>query len=584
MLEDSSVDAAIIQRLLQKEITDCSIRLVMSKEEFLSALTSFLPDVILADNSLPQFNASEALQIARQPFPAIPFILVTGTMPDEFAASIIKSGADDYILKDRLNRLPGAIEAALKHRQAENEKQKVYQQLIQSEKKFRNLLESAPDAMVIVTTQGIIQLINAQTEKLFGYAAGEVIGKHIGLLMPFNDVTSLKESIEVPAKRKNGEEFPVEISLSPLETIDGLIITTAIRDITERKKAEQLIREINERYEFVNKATLDTIWEWDFIAHAGQWGEGFIKTFGYTREELPYGNWIQDYIHEDDKQRVKAGIDEHIKNKKQNWQDEYRFRCADDSYKYVYDRGYILFDENGAPYRMIGAMTDITEKRKLEMELAEQALRQQKLITEVTIQAQEKERNELGRELHDNINQILASVKMYLKIATTNSEKKDDLINRSAGNIDYAIEEIRKLSRTLVVPSLGDIGLISALQELTDDINLTHEFNVSLIHELYDEEALNKNLELMLYRIAQEQLNNIRKYAKAKEVTIALRSDTQQLFFIIEDDGHGFDPTTKAKGIGLKNISSRVDFYDGDIKIVSAPGKGCKLEIRIPLS
>lgn len=584
MLEDSSVDAAIIQRLLQKEITDCSIRLVMSKEEFLSALTSFLPDVILADNSLPQFNASEALQIARQPFPAIPFILVTGTMPDEFAASIIKSGADDYILKDRLNRLPGAIEAALKHRQAENEKQKVYQQLIQSEKKFRNLLESAPDAMVIVTTQGIIQLINAQTEKLFGYAAGEVIGKHIELLMPFNDVTSLKESIEVPAKRKNGEEFPVEISLSPLETIDGLIITTAIRDITERKKAEQLIREINERYEFVNKATLDTIWEWDFIAHAGQWGEGFIKTFGYTREELPYGNWIQDYIHEDDKQRVKAGIDEHIKNKKQNWQDEYRFRCADDSYKYVYDRGYILFDENGAPYRMIGAMTDITEKRKLEMELAEQALRQQKLITEVTIQAQEKERNELGRELHDNINQILASVKMYLKIATTNSEKKDDLINRSAGNIDYAIEEIRKLSRTLVVPSLGDIGLISALQELTDDINLTHEFNVSLIHELYDEEALNKNLELMLYRIAQEQLNNIRKYAKAKEVTIALRSDTQQLFFIIEDDGHGFDPTTKAKGIGLKNISSRVDFYDGDIKIVSAPGKGCKLEIRIPLS
>ena len=95
----------------------------------------------------------------------------------------------------------------------------------------------------------------------------------------------------------------------------------------------QKLKEINERYEFVNKATLDTIWEWDFLTREGRWGDGIINTFGYTEDKHKYDeNWLNEYIHPDDKERVLKNIQDHIDNGLQNWQDEYHFHCADGSY------------------------------------------------------------------------------------------------------------------------------------------------------------------------------------------------------------------------------------------------------------
>lgn len=365
------------------------------------------------------------------------------------------------------------------------------------------------------------------------------------------------------------------------EKLLGKIIHYSI----ERKRMVEKLRISNERYEFVNKATLDTIWEWEFGTQTGQWGDGIISTFGYALEHLKYGNeWMRKYIHPEDRERIADSLNEHIDSRKQHWQGEYRFRSADGGYRHVYDRGFILYDDKEAPLRMIGAMTDISEKRNLEMELAEQELQQQKLITEVTILAQEKERNELGKELHDNINQVLATIKMFLGMSVEKEHMRPDLIKRSLNNVNYAIEEIRKLSKSLVAPSLGDIGLVEALQDLVEELNLAGEAKIELVNELGPGTRIEKNMELMVYRIAQEQLTNIRKYAKADRVIITIRSRNNMLYFSVEDNGIGFNTAEKAHGIGLKNISSRVDFYSGTMNLVSAPGKGCKIEINIPLS
>jgi two-component system, NarL family, sensor histidine kinase UhpB len=353
----------------------------------------------------------------------------------------------------------------------------------------------------------------------------------------------------------------------------------------ERKRMVEKLRQSNERYEFVNKATLDTIWEWNFDIERGAWGEGIINTFGYAEAAIEYGHeWTKKYIHPDDRERVIRGLKQSIEARQQHWQDEYRFRCADGTYKDVYDRGFILYDDKGTPTRMIGAMTDITEKMILEKELADQALKQQKILTEVTIQAQEKERNQLGKELHDNINQVLATIRMFLGMYAESNGKRPDLISKSMSNVSYAMEEIRKLSKSLVAPSLGDIGLADALEELVEELNSADKLQVEFVNQLSDTQTIDKNMELMLYRIAQEQLNNIRKHAKANKATITLRTETGNLFFSIADDGTGFDQTVKARGIGLKNISSRVDFYSGKMAIITAPGKGCIIEINIPLS
>jgi len=167
-------------------------------------------------------------------------------------------------------------------------------------------------------------------------------------------------------------------------------------------------------------------------------------------------------------------------------------------------------------------------------------------------------------------------------MAEENKDKRDELILKSSNNLNYAIEEIRKLSKSLVAPSLGDMGLVDALQEMAEEISLSNEFQVELIRDIRTEKKIDKSMELMLFRIAQEQLNNIRKYARAAKATITLTTGEGNLLFSIADDGVGFDTSQKAKGIGLKNISSRVDFYSGNMNIISAPGKGCLLNINIP--
>ncbi len=365
---------------------------------------------------------------------------------------------------------------------------------------------------------------------------------------------------------------------------DEKLLGKAIHYSIERKKMVENLRQSHERYVFVNKATLDTIWEWHYASGSGTWGEGLIHTFGYSAGELDYkDNWIDVYIHPDDRDPVRISLQKAILNRQQHWQGKYRFRCADGSYKDVYDRGYLIYDEKGNPARMIGAMTDITEKLKLEKELAEQEIRQQKLITEVTIQAQEKERNEIGLELHDNINQVLATVKMYLSLSMSHPDGRPDLTAKSLDNVNYVIEEIRKLSKSLVSPSLGDIGLVEALQEMADEMQLAGGPAVELVNGITGDRYPDKNMELMLYRVAQEQLNNIRKYARATRVAITVSTGDKDLYFSVADNGIGFDTGVKARGIGLRNIASRVEFYAGTMHIISAPGKGCTLELRIPI-
>ena len=287
--------------------------------------------------------------------------------------------------------------------------------------------------------------------------------------------------------------------------------------------------------------------------------------------------WKDEFIHPNDKERVSTKIQNCIDSFIENWQDEYRFRCSDGTFKDVFDRGYILFDLHRKPYRMIGAMTDLTEKKKLEKELAERHLEQQKLITEVTIQAQEKERNELGRELHDNINQILATIKMYIGVAKEKEKVPKDLINQCYVYISEVMEEIRKLSHSLVAPSLGDIGLDEALQEFVEDINISNNLRLELICKNLVEKTIDNKMELMLYRIVQEQMSNILKYSAAKNTVISLTKDTDRVLLAISDDGVGFDTKLTAKGIGLRNIQSRAEFYSGTMNIISAPGKGCTL-------
>jgi signal transduction histidine kinase len=336
-LEDLPADAEMVDRVLRKAKLRFEIKVVIDKPDFLKALREYQPDIILSDHSLPAFNSLEALKITREEGIASPFILVTATVSEEYAVNVIKEGASDYILKDRLERLPNAVQNAL-------------------------------------------------------------------------------------------------------------------------------------------------------------------------------------------------------------------------------------------------------DRRRTEDELARQHDLQKRLIMETSIQVQEKEREQIGKELHDNINQILAAAKLYLDIAAKdNDDSRDEALEKCQRNLNLAMEEIRQLSQSLVAPSLGGMGLDQALRKLLDNFPLSTSLKVDLNTSGYLQDIADEGIKLTCYRIAQVQMNNIVKHAHAKNASIKLERVPDRLTLTITDDGIGFNPEKKTGGIGLRNIRNRVNFYNGTVELVSAPGKGCTLRIVIPL-
>jgi len=226
---------------------------------------------------------------------------------------------------------------------------------------------------------------------------------------------------------------------------------------------------------------------------------------------------------------------------------------------------------------------DVTEKLRAEAELVRHRIMQQQIIAETTILAQEKEREEIGKELHDNINQILASTKLYLELAKNgNKDLLPDAIAKSCDNVSLAIGEIRHLSKQLVRPAF-DTSLIDTLKDLSQELRVITPIDITIITSDFKEVQVEDAMKLMIYRIVQEQLNNILKHAAASEVRITLKTDDENIYLAIIDNGVGFDINKKSKGIGLRNIDNRVRFHKGIISIFSKPGKGCAIEISVPL-
>jgi PAS domain S-box-containing protein len=980
ILEDSVTDAIIIQRLLKKQGRSHECKVSLNEKEYLQDLEQFHPDVILADNSLPQYNATEALKVINQRALHIPFILVTGTVSEEFAAGIIKQGADDYILKDRLGRLPAAIDMALRQKRSEEEKKEAAEKLRRSEESYRSMMERVSDAFVALDTNWCYTYINKKAGEILNRAPEDLIGKNIwnefpeavdqafyhdyhramkdqqyiyleeyyapfhvwlenhiypspdGLSIFFRNITARKESQQkivqseenlkaifdntsegfilvdangivkafnnkarksvlrnieeeitpgrsifdfvedsrqeffktIVSKVLQGERFNydrsysnsdgtvtwINFSFTPVRhdnLINGLCITG--RDISEKKiseqqrefdsnnlhalinnthdlmwsvdrdlklitsnlafdkvvrsmtgttpekgcdilingfteaqlkkyrqfyerafagesftqieytdiqgdfwselsfypiyegnvvagtacfsrnitakiKAEEDIKLSNERFEMATLATNDVIWDWDLLTNKIWWNNNYYSHFGYNRE-----NTVDDIaswhigLHPDDKERIDKGIKTILKLKQRVWRDEYRFLKADGSIAFVMDCGYILYNEKNIPYRMVGAMLDITNRKKAEEQLEESfkekralaermstiintipanialldargvivevndawrkfadangyggrshgvgdnyievsksslgddqmdgktvargiksviekkakefvyeypchsptvkrwfrmvvnplmdqeysgavvmhvdisdlrrleyerltsKMNEQKKITQVMLQAQEKERNQLGRELHDNISQLLAAIKMKMAFGLSNYEQGSSIFSECLLHVQEAMTETRNLSHRMVIPRFEGNSFISALKYMVENY-ANPQRSVVLETNKLDERKIPAGVKESLYRIVQEQMHNIEKYAGASNVNVHFDIQANQIILAIEDNGIGFNPKQKRKGIGLTNIMNRAESYNGSASIISEPGKGCKLIVEVPL-
>ncbi len=259
LVEDTEDDAALVLRALQRGGYDVTFERVQSAESMSAALERERWDAIVSDYSMPGFDAPSAFRLFRERGGDIPFIIVSGTVGEEVAVEAMKLGVHDYLLKGKLTRLVPAIERELRDAADRQARRKAELAAVATEAKFRRLVEGAPDAMVIVDGQGKIVLVNAQTERLFGYERTVLLGQSMEMLLPerlralyreghVNYVRNPKalttgSGMDLCGLCADGTEFPIEVSVSPLQTEEGLLLSSSIRDIRDRKRLEDQLRQ-----------------------------------------------------------------------------------------------------------------------------------------------------------------------------------------------------------------------------------------------------------------------------------------------------------------------------------------------------
>ncbi len=216
---------------------------------------------------------------------------------------------------------------------------------------------------------------------------------------------------------------------------------------------------------------------------------------------------------------------------------------------------------------------DITEKNLYEHNLMK-----------AIIKTQEDERYEIGGELHDNICQLLATSQIYLNLIKSKlAEKELGIFEKGHLFITRAMEEIRNLSHRLAPAFFDDTTLEAAFYLLLSTFNEDKKYKVSFSFDNTLKECkLDREFQLNLYRIVQEQLRNIQKYAQATMIELTLRIDNNHLLMCIADNGKGFDKSKIKSGIGLANMRRRTELFAGKLDVISSPGNGCIIEVSIP--
>jgi PAS domain S-box-containing protein len=260
--------------------------------------------------------------------------------------------------------------------------------------------------------------------------------------------------------------------------------------------------------------------------------------------------------------------------------EEVQFTCT--SMQFTGEMTISSYKDSTSKDHLVIIISDITERKQMEERLLTDQKTYQRELTRQIILAQEREREVIGHDLHDNVNQILSTVKLYLEMALKTPEKNEELILNSIHHILACISEVRNLSRELSAPTLDNHSLIESIKALLKTVESSSGLQIRFNHEGYHTPVV-KDQRLAIYRILQEQLNNIIKHADAKEVSINLSQGEGMTSLVITDNGKGFDTDTRRNGIGLNNILSRCKIFGGEMLIDSAEGKGCRLQIRLPV-
>jgi PAS domain S-box-containing protein len=451
------------------------------------------------------------------------------------------------------------------------------------EERFGALLESAPDAVIIVDSERRIVLVNHRTEKLFGFERDELLGRPVEALLPEGVHAARPEThprgggIELSGRRKDGSVFPVDISLSAIDTESGPLLTAFVRDVSERRQAELAMRQLAAIVESSGVAIIGKNLEGTILS----WNRAAERIYGYSADEM-IGRSISTLLPPGSSDEF-PGLLELLERGKEIEQIETRRIRKDGTVIDVSLSFSAVRDANGA---LVGTSTiarDITiQKAQAELE-REHA--QRRVLLAHLVAAAEEERSRIAGDIHDDSIQAITAAGMRLQILRKSLDDPNQLrlLGELEQTIQLSIARLRHLLFELRPPVLDNEGLSAALEMYLHEAEGQSATHYRLDDKLSSQPPLETRT--ILYRIVQEALTNVRKHAKAANATVSLRNADGGYLALVDDDGVGFEAEaqeTMPGHLGLASMRERAQLAGGWLRVEARPGAGTKVEVWIP--
>ena len=614
LLEDDADDAELIIRTLERSGMALNVKIANDKESFLNAINTLSFQAILADNSLPQFDAVSALKLVKDINLEIPFILVTGSISEEFAVNIMKEGAWDYILKDRLQRLPNAILSAINKYTLEADRKKYLDYVIKNEALMKQAESIARFGSWELDVVNNIERWSDEHYRILGFQPGEVtasLSKFQEFIHP-QDVSFVKQKTQEAFERLNRQQFECriicnknttkyincELVIKRDEQGKVLHVNGISRDISETKHAGELLQksEANLHTIFDNTETgyilLDTCFN---IVSMNQ------QVYRFSQEQLdrPFieGENVIDFYNDDNRVMIEESLIKALNGISVTY--EIPYIQPDGSSKW-YSTGYhAVCNSDKTPLGIIMTQTDITSRKMLEL--------QEKMITADLIQ-RKNELEQFTFIVSHNLRNPVANIigindllkggrvsdheKKFLMEGLTNSVEKLDTIIVDLNDIMQAKQSVNESRETVHFAAIVDDVLLS-IKNIVDKNFLELRQDFAEFSDMF-------TVKSYMYSIFYNLISNSIKYRRPDVplvVDIRSRKNYNSVELIFSDNGVGIDLEKKGsqvfglyrrfhtdlsegKGMGLFMVKTHVETLGGKISIKSEVNKGTEFTIR----
>jgi len=478
------------------------------------------------------------------------------------------------------------------------------EQMKESELFYRTLIADSLDGMILTNADGKITFCSPSVKNVLGFQVNEIVGKNAFEFVHPDDATyaftsfqrEVKENPEVKyitvrLLKNTGEWIWCMVrghNLLENSYINSIVIY--FHDDSLRKRAQDALKESENRFRSLVRDLQIGVFLSDGNGNIIMCNQALSSMLSIP-EEWVVGKNVYDIISDDviNEKNEFIPLEERPLTQTLHLKKTIKDVVIGLLHPITKERCWILvnsnpiLDEEGNLKHVVCSVMNLTERKKLEQKLITDQISHQRQLTQATIDGQEKERTEIGKELHDNVGQQLTSIKLFLDLAkNTADEATLEMVIMAIKGVSDAINEVRAMSRSLVPHTLKDLGLIESINELIDSFSRTQLLTIEMNDVEFDEGVLPENQKLTLFRIVQEQLNNIIKHAQADHVQIKLFSTSDGILLEIKDDGNGFDIEKVRKGLGFINIKNRAELFNGNAEIFSKPGKGCLLKVFFP--